>query len=303
MLWLTLFAAFAGFLHAPTIDYVVKEVGGVVLEYPAGSAAVAQGAYRIYNESLPLVESALGIPAASGGVRITIAPNRVEFERIVSRASGGTAPPDRALAVALPGRRQMVIKASSLEAFTDNSLLLTVRHEMVHLALGDSRRRIPKWFEEGVAEQVAGKAVRWRQRRMLRAKVRAGTLTPFRELVDRFPTHEDWSIAYPQSLSFVQYIIGRFGDDALRGIVRRLREGIGFEKALSEETGSTLSRLERDWKEKLRGEGSLFEGLFTAEARSAERAVLMGIACLVVAMFVVVMIRRRRALRRMDAGD
>ncbi len=303
MQWLALFVAFAGFLHAPTIDYVVEEVGGVVLEYPAGSAAVARGAHRIYKESLPLVESALGIPAAGGMVRITIAPNQAEFERIVSRASGGAAPPDRALAVALPGRRQMVIKASSLETFTDNSLLLTVRHEMVHLALGDPRRRIPKWFEEGVAEQVAGKAVRWRQRRMLRAKARAGTLTPFRDLANRFPPHEDWSIAYPQSLSFVQYITERFGDDALRGIVRRLREGVAFEKGLSDETGSSLSELERDWKEKLPGEGSFFEGLFTAEARSVERAVLMGIAFLVMAMFAVVMFRRRRALRRMDAGD
>lgn len=301
---LVLGIGYPGLSSPQGVDYVLEEQSGVTLEYPSGSQRMARGALRILEESRPLVEKVLGIVPGKAGLRITIAPNPPEFLRIVREASQGGVPPRRALAVALPRRNQMVIKASALEAFTTNSLRMTVRHELVHLALSGveqlSASPLPRWFDEGVAEYVAGKGLDWNQRGALRAAARGGTLPALEEISRSFPAGEEWSSAYEQSLAFVQYYTDEFGDEALRGLLQRLITGSSLEEGIRAETGVSLERLESRWREELLEEGSFLKDLLLQGTHSFEQILFRGMALLVILFFLIVMIRRRRALRRME---
>jgi hypothetical protein len=59
------------------------------------------------------------------------------------------------LGVANPSRNEIAIDCSKTTSYGANNFLMTLRHEMIHIAFGRlterTRRKVPLWFNEGVA--------------------------------------------------------------------------------------------------------------------------------------------------------
>ena len=297
--------------HAPVdpiddVEYVAEQRGALTLEAPAGSERLARAALAVHDEARPIVEEALGVPASRGEVRITIAPHRQEFQRLVREATLGGEAPHQALAVAIPSQMRIVILGESLRPLTDNSLATTMRHELVHRALArgaDGRPlRVARWLDEGLAEHVGGRTLAPRLRAALRGAAESGRLPALETLAARFPRDGEATFAYAQSLSFVSYIRDRFGDEALRGIVGRLAARAPLETAWRAETGVSLEDCERDWREALRSDtGWLRDWL--VDPRHFWEALFVALAFLVVVAGLLRGVRKRRLLRKMDLED
>lgn len=156
------------------------------------------------------------------------------------------------LGVAYPARRAIFVNCAAIAARPFEPLAITLRHEISHLLVGEvgrrGHRRLPRWFDEGVAVWTSGKLPRYDVRAYRRA-VASGALRPLAQLAESFPLDpRERGIAYEQSESVVRYIVTQHGSDAIGRILRAAVEGVPFELALQEATGTTVAALESDWR-------------------------------------------------------
>ncbi len=98
-----------------------------------------------------------------------------------------------------------------------------LRHEMVHLVLGNAQSgagtRFPVWFEEGIATYMSGEMNLGRLLKLGWAQV-TGTAPTFKELERSFPEKSGPAeAAYARSFLFIRYLTRRFGDAAVARLV------------------------------------------------------------------------------------
>lgn len=98
-----------------------------------------------------------------------------------------------------------------------------LRHEMVHLLLGDAESmygaRFPRWFQEGVATYISGEMNLARLLQLGWAQA-TGATPDFRELEFTFPSQASHAgAAYARSYLFIRYLSQRFGEDAVARLV------------------------------------------------------------------------------------
>jgi hypothetical protein len=108
--------------------------------------------------------------------------------------------------------------------------------------------RAPGWLHEGVAQWLEGRRV---TREEVRAGMRRHEARSLEELEGRFPGAMDRTQAralYAQSLSLVEYLMAQRGEGAVSCVIARLREGLSFAEALSEETALTPPELFAGWR-------------------------------------------------------
>lgn len=116
-----------------------------------------------------------------------------------------------------------------------------LRHEFAHTVnLAQTDYRVPLWLTEAAAVWMEPGPRKWETSRMLADELQAGTLLDMDELTWAFvrPRRpQDRSLAYAQSNWMLEFLIERWGDDALRILMDGIRDGIGFPAALKEVTG------------------------------------------------------------------
>jgi len=155
------------------------------------------------------------------------------------------------LGVAYPGRKVIYLNCAAIEVRPLESLAVTLRHEVSHLIVGGvlrrGHRRVPLWFDEGVAAWSSGKVPLYDPREFRRA-VAAGALRPLAELADVFPAEPAArGVAYEQSESFIRFIVGRHGEAVIREILRAAARGVGFATAFKRAVGAEVAMAERQW--------------------------------------------------------
>jgi len=160
------------------------------------------------------------------------------------------------LGVAFPGQKTLYLNCEEIGRRPYESFSVTLRHEVSHVIVGEverrGNRRVPLWFDEGVAVWTSGKIPLYDQGDFRRA-VAAGTLPPLADLTDAFPLDPTArGIAYEQSESFVRYLVRRYGEDAIRRILRSAARGVEFDAAVQEAVGADLAGLERRWLDSIR---------------------------------------------------
>lgn len=134
----------------------------------------------------------------------------------------------------------------------------TLLHESSHLLLHRhiSRDRLPKWFDEGVAQWVSGGArdlIYPGAADPLKRAVVGGRLIPFYRLNRIFPTDgSGLALAYEQSGAMVTYLAEEHGPDAVRKIIGSLASGVTFDEAIRAATGKAFHELEADWRQRIR---------------------------------------------------
>jgi hypothetical protein len=198
------------------------------------------------------VAQRLGLPSDLGGAEVVVVQGVARL-RAVARVST----PEWASGVTVAGRL-IVVRADGPEG-ERTRLLSTLRHEAVHLlwarAAGPRTRRLPLWFEEGLAEEVGGQPSVLAGAR-LDVALGTGRLLDFRD-IERFWPVDAFSadLAYQQGRRWVALLVLREG----WAVVPRLLEHVraddaattpseALDRALLPLTGHTLSDWHADWR-------------------------------------------------------
>ncbi|MFZ5446174.1 MAG: peptidase MA family metallohydrolase [Myxococcota bacterium] len=162
-----------------------------------------------------------------GVTEVRMGFGKEEYEAL---ALPGGKPPSWAIALAYPGRNVVLVEAISLNAPDGPA---TVRHELVHVGLGQFGRNWPRWFQEGLAQQLTGEA-KWRVEHIatLTRAVTQDRVFDFDDLTEGFPERpDDVEIAYAQSVAFIEFLRERHGARPFLRLLDRMSEGDHFEKA------------------------------------------------------------------------
>jgi hypothetical protein len=183
------------------------------------------------------------------------------------------------IAFAVPMNNLIVIDYGRLNRgypFRKNLL----KHELVHLLLHAHipGNRLPKWFEEGVAQWASdGVADLLEEPRSaeLTEAILSDNLLPFAALANDFPDdNRGLILAYAQSRSMVFFMADTYGADNILKILDSLKDGSGFEESIRRVFSVSLTELEQKWMSSQRRPsvkiamlaGYLYEILFVAAA-------------------------------------
>jgi len=220
-------------------------------------------------------------------------------EQMQSR--GGTGVPEWAVAIA---RRDgvLVFRLDRVDRTPNQSLDLVLKHEVVHFVLADldrqpRPRRLPRWFEEGLCVRHAGVAY-VEVDTTLERMAAAGHLPTFAAVEELFYVNQRGAaVAYKLGETVVAEFLRRFGDDALRQLLRAFAGGKSFAAAFEEATGTRLDDFEERWRESVTPALPL---LLFVMLENIELTLLCFGALLVVGGYIRVRLRRPRELEQLD---
>ncbi len=267
---------------------VTREVTGpaarpIVFHHAARDSTVATALAELAVTFIPRPLVTDGLPPDT--LHVIVAPTEGAFVEL----TGGRAP-DWGLAVAFPKLRRIIVRSPRLTGGDDADPATILRHELGHLyldlAVGGSER-VPRWFNEGFSAFYADEW-RWVDPARLAWGRLTGSLVPLNELDATFPALPAPQLSYIQSMAAVRSLRRRGGDDSVRLLLDRVRDGATFDSALRATYGLTLGQFYADWSSELGREFGW------GVALTDERALWIAAALLVLGGYLI----RRRALRR-----
>lgn len=240
--------------------YAIRDLGAYTLESAPGSEAIDARVERLFPGARAAVEEILGrkLPAKP---HVVVAPTDSEFVRRYARIAGSP-PPSSVLAVALPGRDLVIIRASGVMEGSNAGLEGTLRHELGHLVLGELEARragnLPRWLNEGLCEVAAGRRLSDQEATSLASWAKFAQLPDFDTYARSFPTHgQSGGRAYTISFAYVAWLGDRKPTlDLLSALERK-----NLNDAFREIHGDLPSEVELEWKAELIEEQSSFKSL------------------------------------------
>jgi hypothetical protein len=127
----------------------------------------------------------------------------------------------------------------------------SIPYELAHLLLyrvaGEEYKDIPWWLTEGLGLTVQAKP-HPSHAQILAHAVRSDSTFPFRQLCLAPAEKGDKALlAGAQSTSMVDYILNRYGDQALADLISSYANGVECESAVFQILGITLDDLEEAW--------------------------------------------------------
>ncbi|GIW20122.1 MAG: hypothetical protein KatS3mg065_0418 [Chloroflexota bacterium] len=128
---------------------------------------------------------------------------------------------------------------------------VVIPHELTHLVFDTAVRNPyhfpPRWLNEGLAVYLSeGYAAS--DRSAVLAAARDGSLVPLSGLTAQFPTRrEAFFLAYSESVSAVDFLVRRFGRDALVALVRSYAAGVTDDEAFRAALGVDAAGFEAAW--------------------------------------------------------
>ena len=163
--------------------------------------------------------------------------------------------------VARAERNEILLNATSFAARPDR-IRGVLHHELCHLlfaaATSGAEVEPPRWLNEGIAmwrsgEWDLGLAQRRRHADVLRDAGAAGSLFALDELDATFPGGAFFGVAYAQSVSFVEWMLARDGEGALRAYLARLDADEDPAPAFAAVYGLSLADAEKKWRRAVTG--------------------------------------------------
>jgi len=132
-------------------------------------------------------------------------------------------------------------------------------HEIGHIILRDAigSRRVPLWFEEGIASYLE-QAKRYGAEKTVLNAMRDQTFVPLKNLsaIDTSSLQAPGAanLFYAESVSVVNYLIEKFGVERFSYLLRKIKEGMDFNDALAYAFFDVRSvdDLGKSWEESLR---------------------------------------------------
>ena len=265
--------------------------GGVTIEHSRHQRFLAERCLQTIAETRPRLKEELGL-ALPDEFTVKLFTSTQAYAQFVA----GRVHP-HSWGVAFPYAGLIAVNASPSALATDKELAGTLRHELVHLAIGrleqDSGRGVPLWFNEGLAVWFSRQNLLELPRILKRAAV-TGALIELQDLQLRFPTERAaLSLAYEQCESVVGYLARKAGPGVFARVFERMRGGESFEEALRGATGGcSLEELQRRWR------SSLKAGFWDWLGILSGISLFMVLAMLLVMAYLIMKWRARRTLRR-----
>ncbi|MCL2723104.1 MAG: peptidase MA family metallohydrolase [Polyangiaceae bacterium] len=237
--------------HLPPLPagYVTKDLGWARFSYPPEAAERVASLLRDANAVRAELAGVLGQPALDR-IEIRVAQTVSDMARL---APSELPPPDYADGVAYPRLRLMLLSMLAPRGGEAVDLDRVFRHELAHLALDEAvaGQHVPVWFNEGLAMSLSSEN-RFDRLGVLWNATVSGTLLPLSELDRNFPNnHFEVNIAYAQSGDFVSFLMRRSDRARFAAMIRRVREGVAFDRALADAYGTDLRKLEFQWRSDL----------------------------------------------------
>ena len=215
--------------------------------YVPGSEVVAARFAGLVQEAIAEVEGRLSLPFRSS-FRVYVCPTHEDFARRIGE------PPDTpARGIKLP--KDIWVSPLAFEFHGLDTGKATLVHELVHLhfgqhaGLGGRLRPMPSWFQEGVADWIAGTGFERMSRDAAVAAYRSGEcLVPDALGRPLFPRRaSDYGLAWPvfhaQSRMFIEYLHSA-REESFAALVRSILAGTRFDVAFQDAFGRSL---EDEW--------------------------------------------------------
>ena len=161
------------------------------------------------------------------------------------------------VAFAVPQEGLVVIDYSRMKAHPF-SLRNTFKHELCHLLLHQHIKSdlLPRWLDEGVAQwssDGAGDIVLDQKQSLLNRAALTGRFIPLGMLIEGFPRKDhDLVLAYEESKSFIEHLVGIFGTDGVLKVLNEMKQGSDVEGAFRKTYAVSLNDLEKEWVHSLR---------------------------------------------------
>ncbi|MDB4941413.1 MAG: hypothetical protein JWP97_947 [Labilithrix sp.] len=233
-----------------------RDLGWLQISFPPEATERLEPVLREANAFKGDLESTLGQPVLEH-VQVRITSSTEEMARL---APVGSPPPAYASGVAYTGLHLVLISMFAPGGVDGVDLEQVFRHEMSHVALEDATlgQHVPVWFNEGLAVGLAGENQFDRQNVLARATV-YGNLLPLDDLDRSFPRdHAEVGIAYAESADVLRFLMRRTDHVRFTAMIRRVREGQPFDRALGDAYGSDLRKLEFQWRTEAERRYSIF---------------------------------------------
>ncbi|MBI5485991.1 MAG: hypothetical protein HY905_01525 [Deltaproteobacteria bacterium] len=190
-------------------------------------------------------------PAPGPTVELRLVANAREMARV---SPPDDPPPSWATGVTYGGRSLILLSALSPRSGRFVPLPAVMRHELAHLVTDRivKGHPLPRWLDEGIALWAAGDDYAGRSEELLDAALR-DKLLPLERISRGYPADPDLvPLAYAQSVDIVMYLTDTYGRAPLRRLLREVGEGKGFREAVLDTYGTSVARLEDDWREGIR---------------------------------------------------
>jgi hypothetical protein len=163
--------------------------------------------------------------------------------------------------VARPATNEIFLNARTFDTRPER-IRSVLHHELCHLlfaaATAGAQVEPPRWLNEGVAMWRSGE---WdlgfeqarRHADVLRDASAAGNLLSLEALDGSFPGGPFFALAYAQSISFVEWMLARGGEESLRAYLSRLDADEDPSPAFAAVYGIPLEEAEEEWRSAVGG--------------------------------------------------
>jgi hypothetical protein len=127
-----------------------------------------------------------------------------------------------------------------------------IPHEIMHIMLYQADPAaydlLPAWFIEGLAS-ITELYPHPDYQKLLENSYQAGGLIPIKSLCQIFPRDAGGALlAYAEAASFTRFLYRQFGREGLESLVTNFATGPECEPGVEKSFGSSLSRLESEWR-------------------------------------------------------
>jgi len=282
-------------LLALLVCAATADVGPWTIESDGGREDLVRLVADVVPRAQQELERRLGL-ALRGGAKVVLCGSVEGFRRATPGIDHR-----HTLGVALPADKVIYMNCEGIERRPFETVSITLRHEVSHLIVGEvmrrGYRRVPLWFDEGVAVWTSGKVPFYDTSDYQRA-VAAGTLFPLAQLADQFPLGpQERGIAYEQSESAIRFLAKSHGEEAVRGILQAAGRGVEFDAAFQQVVGLDLAAFERGWLDSIRPTWPWLSWLLNAFS------IFGAMSLLAVVSFWVYWRRRRRKYQQWEAEE
>jgi len=210
----------------------------LVIEAPETLTVAAEQIQAFDPSRLNRIMAIIGLTDAGAPIRVLLVPEETALAKSTPTWVAAFADATRDLVVLLPER---------IGSYPHSSLETVLHHEVSHIltARAAAGRRIPRWFNEGLASAAERTWSVGIRSRFAWEFVLSKRLTPteFEGLFEGRP--RDITTAYVLSDRLVRDLLEQYGSDIPARIFSRMAEGAPFETALYVTTGNSVDRLMR----------------------------------------------------------